>query len=224
MKKIAILSIFISLGLITLSACSLGGKQVVEPVTDNNTSASSPAELGERPKLIDGDYLVLTENSEVAWYGEMIVGAKHSGEVELKSANLMISNDALSGGELIIDMNSISSDEGLDNLVRHLKSADFFEVEKHDEAKLVVKSSEHESGSAYLVKADLTIKGTTQPIEFTAELKQEGDKLFASSEFEIDRALFDVRYGSGNFFKDLGDKTIRNEIRFNVSLEAVRQD
>lgn len=218
MKKIFIFSILISLGLITLSACTnrdepLAGSTFIETHED--------ADLDEL-RLIDGDYSVIIDKSPVIWHGQRIIGASHTGEITIKSGNLIINNGALSGGEFILDMTSITSYQNIQMLEDHLKSADFFDVPNYPEAKLVISSSEAISPSAYLVKASLRIKSITAPIEFIAELKHDEEKLVVFSDFVIDRTIWDIRYDSGNFFENLGDKAIKNEINFKVSLEAER--
>ena len=65
------------------------------------------------------------------------------------------------------------------------------------------------------VTADVTIKGITKSITFVAEV----DKGSASANIVIDRTDFDVRYGSGSFFDNLGDKTIYDDFELVVSLK-----
>ena len=68
------------------------------------------------------------------------------------------------------------------------------------------------------MKANVTIKGITQPVEFETIVKPEGNKYRAEANISIDRTLFDVRYGSGKFYENLGDKTIYDNFDLNVSL------
>lgn len=221
MKKIFIFSLILGFGLLTLSACT-NSRPETEPERPI-FNVSDEAAVVEPIKLDSGNYLILTEESQVAWHGQRILGSNHYGLVNLKSGNLIVENDTLTGGEFVIDMTSISSDESNDTLVKHLKSVDFFDVDKYGKAKLVVTGSEPSSESAFLVKGDLTIKDITLAIEFIATLKQEDGVIVAMSDFTIDRTLWDIRYGSGNFYKNLGDAAIVNEIGFKVYLQAIKQ-
>ena len=66
----------------------------------------------------------------------------------------------------------------------------------------------------------MTIKETTLPIEFTA---QKNDN-WLMAEIVIDRSKYDIRYGSGSFFDDLGDKTIYDDFTMTVKLATMSED
>lgn len=218
MKKIFLFSLLLGLGVLTLSACSKEIKQPETPVFNANTNMSV-----EDAKLKDGNYTVLNNESQVAWSGQKILGANHSGQVAIKSANLEIKDANLSGGGFILDMTTISSDEDIEALVKHLKSDDFFDVENYQEASLIITGAELMDNSNYNINADLVIKDISVPINFEANVKQEGEQIIAISDFVIDRTLWNIRYGSGDFFKDLGDAAIEDEIGFKVYLTAQKQ-
>ena len=72
----------------------------------------------------------------------------------------------------------------------------------------------------YKVVGNITIKGTTEEIQFPAEVTSEGGNVTAKADFTVDRSKFDIRYGSGSFFDNLGDKTIYDDFELSVSLVA----
>lgn len=159
-----------------------------------------------------------TEKSTLKWHGEKVTG-EHWGNIDLKEGWLAWDNKKITEGEFVIDMTSITNtdieDEGYNaKLVGHLKSNDFFGVEKYPTAKLEIKGSEKFQNNKAKVKAHLTIKETTLPIEFEAQ--KEGNWFMA--EIIIDRSKYDVRYGSGSFFDDLGDKTIYDDFTLTVKI------
>jgi polyisoprenoid-binding protein YceI len=162
-------------------------------------------------------YTADTDKTKLEWMGEKVTG-KHEGVISLQSGWLSWNNNKIQSGEFIIDMNSITSNDNLEKLVAHLKSDDFFGVEKFPTAKLIITgSTSFEKGTA-TVTGNLTIKGTTNPVEFKAayQKKDEGSWFFAN--IVIDRTKYNVRYGSGTFFDNLGDKTIYDEFKLKVSL------
>lgn len=158
------------------------------------------------------------EKSKVTWKAYKVTGS-HTGTVTLSSGALEFENDALSGGEFVVDMTSlISTDlegEYKGKLEGHLKSDDFFSVANHPTAKLVFTNVKATGKNAYEVTGDLTIKGITKAITF--DLSVYGSK--ATGNLKVDRAQYDVRYGSGSFFENLGDKTIYDEFDLVVDLE-----
>ncbi|MEK6554505.1 MAG: YceI family protein, partial [Bdellovibrionota bacterium] len=71
------------------------------------------------------------------------------------------------------------------------------------------------------VTGDLTIKGITKSVTVPATIKTEKDMATATASFDIDRTLFDVKFGSKNFFENLaGDRVINNNIKMDVKLVA----
>jgi polyisoprenoid-binding protein YceI len=170
----------------------------------------------------NGNLTVNAEKSSIDWKGEKVTG-EHTGTIKIKSGSLMVKEGKLQGGEFIIDMASIENTD-LDGeykgkLEGHLKSDDFFGVDKFPEASLKVTGvKETSKAGVYTVMADLTIKGITNPITFTATLLDDKGTVVANANVVVDRSKFDVRYGSGSFFDNLGDKTIYDEFTLTVNL------
>ena len=173
-------------------------------------------------KLEDGNYTVSLKQSKVEWVGKKVTG-QHNGTVDVKSGSLVIKDGMLKGGEFVMDMTSITSldleGEYQQKLNGHLKSADFFGVEKYPEAKFVITDvKENGKNGRYTVTGDITIKETTKAITFDAQLVNNGEGIVAVADIVIDRSEFDVRYGSGSFFDNLGDKTIYDDFTLSVNL------
>lgn len=156
--------------------------------------------------------------SEVKWTGKKI-GGSHNGAIELKSGYLEFNNDQIVGGEMVIDMNTLTNADLEDTdyngkLVGHLKSDDFFGVEKYPTSTFVVtKATKFENGKAS-VTGKLTIKENTEEITF--DVVKEGNAYIAK--VEVDRSKFDVRYGSNSFFDNLGDKAINDIFVLDIKL------
>ncbi len=161
---------------------------------------------------------VNTETSKVSWKAYKVTGS-HTGTVALNSGTLVFEGDQLTGGEFVVNMPSlIATDlegEYKGKLEGHLKSDDFFGVEKHPTSSLVFTKVSSTGKNSYEVTGDLTIKGITKAVTF--DLSVYGSK--ATATMKVDRAQYDVRYGSGSFFDDLGDKTIYDEFDLVVDLE-----
>lgn len=158
-----------------------------------------------------------TEKTKMEWLGEKVVG-QHNGTINLQSGWLTMKENKIVGGEFLIDMASLKDADGNTRLEGHLKSDDFFGVEKFPVAKLVLKSSESFDKGSAVVKGDLTIKGVTNPIEFRAAVQKKDDGTYFFSNITVDRTKYNIRYGSGSFFDNLGDKTIYDEFKLKVSL------
>ena len=169
------------------------------------------------------DYPVNKTESSVKWLGKKVTG-QHNGAISFSEGVLEVTGGKPSGGEFVIDMNSIVNEDLTDSewnqkLIGHLKSDDFFSVEKYPTSKLVITSVEAKGGNKYLFKGNLTIKGITNPAEFEATVSEKENSFTAEGTLVIDRSLYNVRYGSGKFFENLGDKTIYDE--FNLDFKVV---
>lgn len=158
-----------------------------------------------------------TEKTKISWHGEKVTG-QHNGTVLLQSGWINFQDNKITAGEFLIDMTSIKDSESNQKLESHLKSDDFFGVEKFPVATLkLTESTPFEKGTA-VVKGELTIKGNTNPVEFKTAMQKSADGTWFFSNILIDRTKYNVRYGSGSFFENLGDKTIFDEFTMKVSL------
>jgi len=173
------------------------------------------------------DYRLDKSNSTVKWNGKKVTG-EHHGTIDLKSGNLEVVGSKIKSGTFQMDMTTIVN-EDLSNesmnkkLVGHLKSDDFFSVDKHPVSTLVIKEVKHKAGNTHSFTGDLTIKEITHPVTFDAEVKISGDKLEANGKMEVDRTLYDIRYGSGKFFTGLGDNLIYDTFTLDFDVVATSE-
>ncbi len=165
--------------------------------------------------------------SIIKWHGKKVTG-KHDGEIKITEGSLSMAGEELKGGEFTIDMGSITDTDLTDaaynkKLITHLKSDDFFNVEKFPTAVLKIKNAKSVhgfTGPTYEVTADLTIKGKTNEVKFPAMIKTKDGKTTATANITIDRTKWDIKYGSGKFFTGLGDKVIYDEFNLDIALAS----
>lgn len=168
---------------------------------------------------------VNTTESTINWTGTKIVGGGHNGTIAIKEGSLDIDKKGvLKGGSFVIDMNSMActdlTGEYKGKLEGHLKSDDFFSVATFPEASFKSTNIVSNGNGKFTVTGDITIKGKTETISFDATLSEEGKNYVATAMITIDRSKFDVRYGSGSFFDNLGDKAISDDFTLDVKLVA----
>ena len=154
-----------------------------------------------------------TASTEIVWRGSKITGKFHDGDIAAKSSAFTMKDGAIASGEIVFDMNSITvrdmDEKWGGKLIAHLKNEDFFDVPKYPTSTLKIDS--YKNGK---MAGTLTVMGKTQPISFDA--KREGSKYTGKATF--DRTQFGITYKSGNFFKDLGDKIINDEIEITFAM------
>jgi polyisoprenoid-binding protein YceI len=140
--------------------------------------------------------------SQLKWTGYHLAKSyEHWGYVNLKSGSIETDGSKITSGQFVIDMTTIVDkdlEKEKDNakLVKHLKSDDFFGVEKFPEAKIVIKKTELKSGNTYQTTADITIRGITKEINFDTVINSVGkDGIEATADIKIKRTDFEVMYG-----------------------------
>jgi len=160
-----------------------------------------------------------TSESSLKWYGNEITGKQHYGALQFRSGSITTSNGKLTGGVFEIDMTSIDvqdlEGEWAEKLEGHLKADDFFGVDQFATAYLVLTSVKESGDGSFAATGDLTVRGITQPVDvkFTAAGSNK-----MNAEMTFDRSKYNVKFRSGAFFSDLGDKLILDDINVEVSL------
>lgn len=158
-----------------------------------------------------------TAATKLLWLGEKVTG-QHTGTIKLKSGWLTMQDNKIVSGEFLIDMSTLKETENNAMLMGHLKSDDFFGVVKYPVSRLVLTGSTSFDKGTGVVSGSLTIKDITNPIEFKATMQKKDDWTWFFANITVDRTKYNIRYGSGSFFDNLGDKTIYDEFKLKVNL------
>jgi polyisoprenoid-binding protein YceI len=158
--------------------------------------------------------------TKLQWLGEKVTG-EHTGTINLKDGWLNWKDNRIVAGEFNIDMTTIKDADASERLEGHLKSEDFFGVEKFPTSKLVITGSESFEKGTAVVKGTLSIKGVTHPVEFKATSQKKDDGTWFYANIVVDRSKYNIRYGSGSFFDNLGDKVIYDEFKLKVNLLVI---
>lgn len=167
-----------------------------------------------------------TSKSEVTWTGSKVIGDSHVGNVKVKGGEVKYKNGEPTSANVVIDMTTITNNDLKDpkwnkKLVGHLNSDDFFSTNKHKTATLDAKSIKKASDKFYFVNGDLKIKGKSNPVKVKVEvLEDKKDYQVVKADFEFDRTKWGIKYNSGSFFSDLGDKMIADEVKLSVKLHV----
>ena len=166
--------------------------------------------IGQTTKTID------LKKSKIEWLGKKVTG-EHSGIIQLKSGEIKFSKEnKIIDGEFIVDMSTIEctdlSGKAKNSIESHLKDEDFFNVSIFPTSKFKITSSDETK-----IYGIMTIKGISKPIEFDYKIESRGEQYIVLSEIKIDRTKFDIKYGSGSFFENLGDRMIYDDFIININ-------
>ena len=163
-------------------------------------------------QIVAQELVLDTSSSKLKWTGTEITSKTHYGSLIFKSGTITMKNNKPDKGEFVVDMTTLKNEDVPEayrgRLEGHLKSDDFFSVEKFPKAVLKINSSSFLNSEKYNLEGDLTVKGMTHPISLSITTMK--NKWIANLTF--DRSKYDVRFRSGTFFENLGDKLIYDDI------------
>ncbi|USN54563.1 MAG: YceI family protein [Candidatus Peribacteria bacterium] len=221
MKKVSLVLSVLFVALFVAGCTKKATPAVVDTTTtaDNNQQVAV-ADLVPSDEIPADAFIGLQIDaaaSSIEWTGTKVTGL-HTGTVAIKSGVLRTDPEGvLVDGGVTADMTTITSDT--EAVTKHLMSEDFFNVPEFPTSMLkITKVVPTGTDNEYTATAELTIKGITNIITFPLTWAADGDVYRGSARFDIDRTLWDIRYGSLKFFSDLADKAINDMIQFQVNI------
>ena len=184
--------------------------------TPNSTDSQSQQEPAQSQSSTETKDINL-QQSLVEWLGEKIVGASHPGSFNLQSGSLTLTDNKITGGSFVIDINSLKSYEGIGSLEKHLLSDDFFDAGQFPTANFQVTNVTYSDDSNFSLTGQLTMKGNTHTETFQATQDKTNSTVTAS--LNLDRTKYDIIFGSGKFFKELADAAIKDIIPLDITIK-----
>lgn len=200
---------FLAISLIS-SAAFVSCENPADKTTDAKVSdAVEKSDLG----AAGGVKYSFTADSQVNFIGSKVTGS-HSGGFKSFTGFFTIKDGAPVGNDhkVVIDMKSTFADD--EKLAGHLKSPDFFDVEKFPESAFDVTGFKKESDTGYTVSGNFTLHGQTKNISFPVTVSQTGDLVKIDAKFDINRKDFGIVYAGK------ADDLIRDEVVIELKLEA----
>lgn len=215
--KYVITALLLSLAL--LSACNVSSA----PSTTGNAIAidsENSVAIRQLAPLVDGEYVLDTAVSTLTYDVSKIASNHHRGTVAIKSGSLTIEDGTVTDGDYVIDMTKMTESANNERYLKHIASADFFDVAKFPTSKFVISDVTPGTGG-YAVSGDLTIRDITKEITFPADVEAADDALHITAKFTINRLDWNLTYASGTLFQQLGDKAIKDDVGYELDLVFV---
>jgi len=154
-------------------------------------------------------------DSKVEYVGAKVT-KKHEGSFGNFSGTIQVPEGNAEKGSVTaeIDVATITSDDA--KLTNHLKSPDFFDVQKFPKARFTSTSIKAggEGGKSHTITGNLELKNVTKSITFPANVRVEGDTVHVDAEFSIDRKDFGIVYPG------MPDDLIRDEVLLKLKIQA----
>ncbi len=202
----------------------IGGLSSTPELTDTKVAYALTSDAAKA-----ATYAVDASQSSIRWKSKK-VGGEHIGIVKMANGQLNVDGNKITGGTFVADMKSMRDvDKGESNpfnerLVNHLKSDDFFSVEKHPTSTFKITSAKPiRSAKAgepnFMIGGDLTIKGTTLPQTFPAVVTISGDAVQATANFMVNRLDYDIKYRAA-IIGTAADKIIDDTFLLDLTIVA----
>ena len=192
---------------ISLTSCNMNS---------NTTEETNDATI----TAADATYNIVQDESSLVWTGREVSTSSHYGTINFTSGQFEIADGLISQGEFLVDMTSINVQDmtggSKERLEGHLRSDDFFSVESFPTAHLYISSSEVISNGKWMVNGFLTIKDISHPVLFEMANTEDG----WNANLVFDRSKYNVKFRSGTFFENLGDKLIYDDIELKINLKT----
>lgn len=192
-----------------------------EPEKTSNSTPNTP------PTNYSGVLTLTPENTKLAWVGRktLVLGYEDAGSINISSGKTVIENGKVVSTEAEINMNTIAtlntgkgSDE--DKLTKHLKSADFFDVEKYPTATLKITTakllSENSGVQNYEFSGTLTMKGITAEVTFPGNVTLSENSAKMEAETKLDRTKWGINFGSSKIANSFIDDYFTLKISINA--------
>jgi rhodanese-related sulfurtransferase len=191
-----------------------------------------PVETGKKAEAsleVDNKNFSLDlEKSILEWTGRNRI-KKHYGTINIKKGEIAFEDGKVKGGEFTLDMKSIKDIDLTDEnyrkiLERHLHSDDFFDTENYSEASLKILEAtpiaEATPGMVnYKIRGELLLHGVKRELEFPAMISIiEDGTISAEANFDFDRTLWNVNYGSGRMYEKLGMHLVNDRVSVELFL------
>jgi len=183
--------------------------------TTNNAGTPAP-----------GTYEIDTVHTSVAFVSRYAMLSKVRGRFGVFSGTLHIDPDpSRSWAEVEIDASSI--DTNMEMRDNHLRSGDFLDLENHPTMRYRSHDLEPTGDRTFRLHGDLTIRGTTLPVDLDVEYHGESVGLRGERRIgftatgEIDREAFGMTW---NQALETGGLLVGKNVKIELDVQAVYQD
>lgn len=173
--------------------------------------------------LTPGTWTIDPSHTTLGFTARHLVVAKVRGRFGAITGAITIADDRLSS-TVTAEIEMASVDTGDAGRDEHLRSADFFDVEKFP-TMTFTSTKVTGSGTDYVVTGDLTIKGITKPVTLDLEFDGVsgdpwgGTRAGFTATGEIDRRDWGLEW---NVALDTGGVLVGEKIKLQLDIEAVK--
>jgi polyisoprenoid-binding protein YceI len=195
-----------------LLACANPTKD--KPIAEVKDPAPEPAKTAPAPGGKE-EKLTLDAASKLDWVGAKVTN-KHDGGFKTFTGTIVLVEGDAEKSSITIDIDTASVFSDSEKLTGHLKSPDFFDVEKFPKAGFATTAIKKKEGSTYEVTGNLDLHGVKKSITFPATIDVTAGEVIAKAEFGINRKDFGINYPG------MADDLIKDDVLIKFDIKAKR--
>ena len=165
-------------------------------------------------------------HSEIQFKVKHLMISNVKGEFRKVNASIGMAGNDLSTASVRVNIDAGSIFTNDENRDKHLRSADFFDVEQHPHLHFTGTDMKHVGGNDYTLTGDLTIKGITKPVTLEVEFGGKNtdpwgnEKLAFALNGRINRKDWGLNW---NAALETGGVLVSDEVRLSAEVQFVKQ-
>lgn len=165
-------------------------------------------------------------HSEIQFKVKHLVISTVSGSFDEFTGEATTSEDSFEGGEIAVHIKAASINTNNAQRDGHLRSADFFDADNHNEITIKTTAIKQVSTDDYTITADFTMRGVTIQVDFKAEYGGKATDGYGNTKIglevtgKINRKDFGLNW---NAVVEGGGLTVSEEVKLIAHLQFIQQ-
>lgn len=179
------------------------------------TVGAASAEVPLNAATPAATYAFSNDGSQIAFQGAKVT-AKHDGSFNAFRGTIRLADNDPTKSQVKAEIDTASLAIEPAKLASHLKTADFFDVEKFPKATFTSTAIKPggDNGATHTVTGNLDLHGVTKSITFPATIRTNPDAVQVDAEFAIKRKDFGIVYPG------MPDDLIKEDVLIKLKLNA----
>jgi polyisoprenoid-binding protein YceI len=201
-----------ALGVVSTSLVACDNNPIKDKV---KADVAEPVKTATAPIAGARTFSFSQDGSKLEWVGAKVTN-KHDGGFKVFSGTVQVPDGKIENGSVTVDIDTTSVFTDTEKLTGHLKSADFFDVEKFPKARFVSTAVNPGggAGATHTVTGNLELHGVTKSISFPAKIRASDSEVSVDAEFGLNRKDFGILY-TGK-----ADDLIKDDVLIKLNIRA----
>ena len=173
-----------------------------------------------------GTWAIDPSHSRLGFATKHAMVATVRGQFNAFSGSLVLDGSSPTASGATVEIDAASFASGNEDRDKHVRGADFLDVEQYPTLQFVARSVRRTDDDAFVMVGDLTIRGTTRPVEIKAELEGivtdpwGNERIGFAGTTQISRKDFGLTW---NVALEAGGVLVSDTVKISLDVSATRQ-